>query len=180
MRTRSEQLREKHRRILAWSLGGAVAIHLAVFLLVPEFQVEPLGGSDTVLDTTGVASGANATVELLFGPPAVRQTDGSHWTAPPDRVLSAEREARLEANCLAVGREGRLPLRIVVHLRVRPSGRVDVRGLSDGEGDPCGARIIQEAAGALWYRWLPDERFPAPVEVVQPVTLITARMGVGG
>lgn len=172
MRTRSEQLREKHRRILAWSLGGAVAIHLAVFLLVPEFQVEPLGGSDTVLDTTGVASGANATVELLFGPPSVRQTDGSHWTAPPDRVLSAERDVRLEADCLAFPREGRLPLRGVAHLRVRPSGRVGLQGLSTSTGDTCGDRIIKEAADALWYRWLPDERFPAPVEVVQPVTLI--------
>lgn len=180
MTTRSEQLREKHRRILAWSLLGAVAIHLAVFLLMPQFRAEPLGGSETVLDTTGVASGANATVEVLFGPPSVRQTDGSHWTAPPERVLPAERDVRLETECLALASGGRMPLRGGVQLRVRPSGRVDVLGLPRSTGDACGDRIVKEVAGALWYRWLPDERFPAPVEVDQPVTLITARMGVGG
>ena len=31
-----------------------------------------------------------------------------------------------------------------------------------------------QLAGDLQYHWLPSERFPAPVHLVQPVTLVEA------
>lgn len=175
MGTRSEQLRRRHRKILAGSLAGAALLHLAVFLLMPEFRADPLFGSDAERDTVSVVGLANASVEILFGPPIIRVADGSTWTEPPDRVLPAERGVRLEGACSALLREGGTPLRGRVRLRVRASGRVDVLGLPRGTGEDCGDRILREVAADLWYHWLPNERFPAPVDLVQPVTLVAAR-----
>jgi hypothetical protein len=31
--------------------------------------------------------------------------------------------------------------------------------------------VITELADALWHRWLPNERFPPPVDLVQPVRI---------
>lgn len=175
MRTRSQELRERYRRILAWSLVAAVAAHVAVFVLAPRFRAGPLGSADLDVDTIGVAGGANAFVDVLFGPPSVRESDGRTWTAPDDRILPAERGVRLERQCLALLRPDRTPLHGRVQLRVKASGRVDVLALPGSTGDPCGDRILEDVAGDLWYHWLPSARFPAPVDVVQPVTLIAAR-----
>lgn len=175
MKSRSEQLRERHRRIMGWSLVGAVAVHAVAFLLMPAFRAEPLGGADPPLDTIGVAGGANAEVEVLFGPPTISAQDGTDWTEPPERVLPAERAVRLDPDCVALITGDRMPLRGRVRLRVKASGRVDVLGLPESTGDACGDRIAKEVAGDLWYHWLPNDRFPAPVDLVQPVVLLAAR-----
>ncbi|HZD05882.1 MAG TPA: hypothetical protein VE173_13230, partial [Longimicrobiales bacterium] len=156
MRTRSEQLRDRYRRILAWSLGGAAAIHVAVFVLMPTFRAEPLGGLDVELDTATAVTGANASVEVLFGPPTIGEPDGSPWTAPRDRVLRAKRGVRLEPACTPLLREERTPRRGRVQLRVRPSGRVDVLDLAGSSGDLCADRVLREVAADLWYHWLPS------------------------
>ena len=41
-------------------------------------------------------------------------------------------------------------------------------------GDACGDQVIETVAGDLLYHWLPSERFPAPVDLIQPVTLTQA------
>ena len=176
MTRRSEELRKRDRRVLAWSLVVAALVHVAVFVVAPAFRVEPLVGADVELDTTGVAAGGNANVDLLFGPPLVRVEDGEDWTAPPERVLSAQRGVRLETRCLDLASQGRTPRAGRVGLRIRASGRVDVLGLLEGTGDPCADRILTEVAGDLWYHWLPDERFAAPVTVEQPVTVVSATL----
>lgn len=47
--------------------------------------------------------------------------------------------------------------------------------LTRSTGDRCGDEILTEMADALVYHWLPTERFPAPVDLLQPVTVIGAR-----
>jgi len=176
MGRRSEELRKRDRRILAWSLAAAALVHVAVFALAPSIRVEPLGGSDVELDTTGVAGGANASVRVFFGAPTVVIADRAAWTAPPERVLSAEREVRLPDDCFGLASEARTPIGSRVALRIRASGRVDVLGLVASSGDRCADQVLKDVAADLWYHWLPNERFEAPVNVEQPVTLIAAAL----
>jgi hypothetical protein len=175
MRARSEQLRAQHRRILTWSLGAAAAIHVLVFLLMPTFRAEPLDRPDLELDTIGTVGGANALAEILFRPPILREANGSEWVAPPERVLAAERGIRLASRCTYLIGAHRARLNGRVQLRVHESGRVEVLGLAGSTGNACGDGVIKDVAGALWYHWLPNDRFPAPVELTQPVTLIAVK-----
>jgi hypothetical protein len=95
---------------------------------------------------------------------------------PPERVLMAERAVRLGEGCFPLTNEGRTPIGSRVGLRIRSSGRVDVLGLLASTGDPCADRLLTEIAGDLWYHWLPNQRFQAPVNVEQPVTLLAASL----
>jgi hypothetical protein len=176
MGRRSEEVRRRDRRILAWSLAAAALVHVAIFALAPSIRVEPFGGSDVELDTTGVAGGANATVKVLFGSPTIVVADRAAWTAPPERVLTAEREVHLRDDCFGLATEGRTPASSRVGLRIRASGRVDVLGVVSSSGDACADQVLKEVAADLWYHWLPNERFEAPVDVEQPVTLISAAL----
>jgi hypothetical protein len=174
MTSRAEQLRAHHRRVLAWSLGAAAVVHVAVFAITPAFRAKPLGGSDVPLEP-GHPVGANATVDVHFGPPLVLLPDGEAWQEPPDRVLEAQRDVALPPGCTGLAEPGRTPLRGRVALRVRPSGLVDVVGLPGQTGDPCADQVAKTVAGALRYHWLPNDRFAAPVELVQPITLVAVR-----
>ncbi len=176
MSRRSEERRKRERRVLGWSLGVAALVHVVVFAVAPPMQVEPMVGTDVELDTTGAPGGANAMVRVFFGPPTVILAERERWTAPSERVLSAEREVRLEEACLTLAGDGRTPVAGQVGLRIRASGRVDLLGLEASSGDPCADRILTEVAGDLWYHWLPNERFGAPVQVIQPVTLMAASL----
>jgi hypothetical protein len=64
------------------------------------------------------------------------------------------------------------PLRGYVRLQVLASGRTLVAGIDESTGDRCADRVILDLARDLLYRWIPNERFPAPVQLIQPVTLI--------
>lgn len=180
LKTRSQELRERHRKILAWSLVVAVVAHLAIFALTPVFRATPLGSTDLPPDTIGTAAGANALVDVVFGPPTIVGSDGGSWTAPAERILPAQRGARLRPACAKLLTDGRAPLRGRVQLRVKASGRVDVLGFDRETGEPCADEVLREVAGDLWYHWLPDARFPAPVLLVQPVTLVTTSVVLGG
>lgn len=175
MSTRSEQLRRQHRRILGWSLGVAVVAHILVFVLSPTFRTQPLMGADTELDTLGLAAGANAVADLLFRAPILQLADDSSRATPAERTLETQREVRVPERCLYLTDGSRAPVVSHIRLRVRASGRVDVLGIERTSGDACADDILREAAGALWYHWLPSERFPAPLELDQPVMLVGVR-----
>lgn len=178
MKTRAAELRARHRTILGWSLGVAIVVHLAVFLLAPEFRTTPLASSDTdpqATDSATAATAPSAVVDVLFGPPTISTPDGSTWSEPPERRLEARRGVALPPLCAAATHEGRTPLSGRVRLTVKASGRVDVTGLAESTGDSCADVVLTTVAGSLWYHWLPSERFPAPVELVQPVTLTDVR-----
>lgn len=172
MESRAAQLRDRHRRIFGWSLFAAVVLHVAVFVLSPTFRTELLDGPDAELRTTDASTEVPFFVDLLFGPPTISAPDGSLWTEPPDRVLQADHGVRLPAGCTEL--EG-MPLHGTVRLRVRASGRVDRATLTESTGSRCGDEVVAMVATDLWYQWLPNDRFPAPVELTQPVTVTEAR-----
>jgi hypothetical protein len=173
-RSRSAELREKNRRVFAWSLGLAALIHIAVFVLWPGFRVEPLAGSGGQDQAVSEAEGGLTFVDVFFGPPDIFEVDGMLSREPPDRVLEADRVLQLPTECATLGQEGRTPAYGRVRVRVRPSGRADVVGIAESTGDECGDEVIRTVAGDLLYHWLPSERFPAPVDLIQPVTLTQA------
>jgi hypothetical protein len=175
MKTRAERLRDKHRKIMLWSLAMAVVLHIALFALSPTFRTEPLNAPDLQLAPPIPAQGTLGLVDILFGPPTIHRPDGSTWTEPPDRFLEAERLVQLPPDCEALGHPDQEPLTGKIRLRVYSSGRVSVLELEGNTGDPCGDRALTDVASALLYHWLPNERFPAPVEVTQPVEIVAAR-----
>jgi hypothetical protein len=178
MTSRSAQLRRQQRRVLGWSLAAAVLLHVAVFVFSPTFHADPLVGGDAhadLGDRPGTEARAPLAVDVRFGPPRITLPDGSTWTEPPDRVLEADRVVDLPPGCSqGMGGEGATATG-AVRLRVPPSGRAEVVEVVEGAGNPCADRILSMVAGALWYHWLPDERFPAPVDLVQPLTLVETR-----
>ena len=172
MERNAANLRSKHHKVLAWSIAAAVAIHVGVFVLAPEFDVEPLGGLDgenNVGDPMPIL--APRVLSVFFGPPSIAMPDGSEWQEPDDRVLEAVRVTEFPPECATNARARLTQQRGSVRLRVNQGGRAAVIDLVEGTGDPCGDRLLKSVAGALRYHWLPNTRFPAPVELVQPLTL---------
>ena len=160
--------------MFAWSLCLAALIHVAAFVLWPGFRIELLPGLDGMGETASEAEGGLTFVDVFFGPPDIFEVDGMLSREPPERVLEADRVLELPTECATLTQEGRTPAYGRVRLQVRPSGRADVVGLVESTGDECGDDVIKTVAGDLLYHWLPSERFPAPVDLIQPVTLTQA------
>lgn len=68
-----------------------------------------------------------------------------------------------------------MPLSGRVHLRVNATGRVETVELTQSVGHICADEVITTVAASMWYHWLPNDRFPGPVDLDQPITLATAR-----
>jgi hypothetical protein len=170
VKSRSEQLRERQRRVFRWSLGIAILLHGALFAFV-QFRTEPLAGWDEEeVAEASPGEGRPFYVEVVFGPPEITRPGGG--VVREDRQLEADRTVLLPPGCgvLAQTIEGEPHGR--VRLRVRRSGRTDVVEVTQSTGSACGDEVVRMMAGALWYHWLPNERFPAPVDLIQPVTLL--------
>lgn len=174
-RTRSEELRERNRRVLLWSLGVASVLHVAAFVLWPEYTVEPLTAPDAKLETLGDTGGIALYVEVTFGPPEIFERDGTISVDSPRRQLEAARVLRLPQECARLTDPEALPYRGSVRLGLGTEGRAEAGGIVASTGDACADQVIRTVADALWYRWLPNERFPAPVDLIQPVTLVEAQ-----
>jgi hypothetical protein len=149
-------------------------LHVGVFVFSPTFRATPLAGSGAQPADSVSSSGAPIFVEVLFEPPTILLEDGGAWTEPPDRVLNAGRGIELPGDCLPprIGVEGRIG---EVRLQVKASGRVKVLGLSRSSGNACLDGVLRTVAGDLWYHWLPNSRFPAPVDLFQPIRI--SRLG---
>ncbi len=172
MKTRSQQLRARGRKIFAWSLGIAAAIHAAVFLLTPGFRTELVTSSEIRLERPGgSAAGSPILLSIFFGPPTITAPDGTTHTEPPDRVLEAERLVLFPEDCPPLALTAETALRGRVRLRVNPSGRTKVVDVAGSTGNSCGDEVMSIVADALWYHWLPNDAFPPPVELTQPITM---------
>lgn len=186
MKTRSQELREKHRRVLAWGFIVAGLVHVGVLFALPSPQDDasafsdgnrtPGGGgeaaSDPGLEAVGGEADVAIYVRVLFGPPDIFDQDGNLVRKPEDRELGTARMVRLPSGCGDLG--PLLPAEGRVQIRAWGSGHTDIIDLIEGTGSECGDQIITAVSDALWYRWLPNERFPAPVDLIQPVRLIEA------
>lgn len=169
---RSEQVREQNRRALAWGLVIAAVLHVAFFALSPTWEAEPSEGWTKGSEEEAPEFATPVFVRISFGPPAIEAPDGTIHQEPADRMLEAERLVRLPEPCREEAESaGELPSGSV-RLRVNAGGRVTATAIEESTGLTCGDELITMVADALWYRWLPSERHPAPVELVQPVTLL--------
>ena len=172
MKSRADELRKQHRTVLAWALAAAAALHVGFFLLLPGLRTEATWNANAHLE--GVDATGGDPVDVRFGPPAITASDGAVVQEPPERRLQIVRLMRLPANCDVLRRLGSTLVRGSVRLRVDPGGYAKGVGLAESTGHTCADQMIMRLAGDLQYHWLPNERFPAPVELVQPVTLIEA------
>ena len=107
----------------------------------------------------------------MSGPPAISNAMGGISVEPPEWILEVDRLVYLPGNCKALVKGSGAIVRGSVRLRVDETGRVDVRGIFQSAGFPCGDAVLQRIAGDLWYRWLPNDEFPAPVELIQPLVV---------
>lgn len=174
--SRSAMARRRSRRVLAYSLAVSGLAHVAIFAFWSyEVRVEPFSREMVSLHAISADSVRTAFVEVSFGPPAIFTAEGTVQEEPPDRVLDVGRVLWMRPECTAalVGRGGALSGR--VRLQVGAAGRVEMAQLIDGTGDACGDETILRVANVLWYHWLPDERYPAPVRLEQPIELADAR-----
>jgi len=174
MTSRRQELRKKHNRILFWSLTLAGLAHVALFLLWPTMEVEPMPAGESEVETSPPIVETALVVDVHFGPPRIFGADGGIFVEPADRVLETSRIMSLPTGCAGLVAEGRMPARGEVRLTVVASGRALVGGIEDSTGDPCADQVLAALAGDLLYRWIPNDRFPAPVELIQPVTLTQA------
>ena len=176
MQTRAQQLRARDRKVLAWSLGVAAVLHVLAFWLLPGIQAQPVNAPDVELRRTPNAKGGErALVAVLFGPPSITEQGGGVWTEPSDRVLKAARLVSLPRECITLVGQDRTPIHGRVHLQVDAGGLAANATMAESTGDACGDKVLALLAGDLWYHWLPTKRFPAPVDLVQPVTLADVR-----
>lgn len=173
--TRSTELREENRRVFAWSLGIAVLAHVAVLAFSPTFRAELITGSDIELESVSEGGSTRVAVDVFFGPPDIFEANGTLSRESPDRVLEAKRALGLPAECAALDHKGQTPAHGQVRLTLNASGRVDAAELVESTGDPCGDESMVAVANALWYHWLPSDRFPALVELIQPITIALAQ-----
>ncbi len=175
METRSAELRRRHRRVLRWSFGIAVLFHAVVLIFVPWYRAEPLAGGGTELVGPRVPAWGSVAVDAFFGPPAIVRADGAAAREPDTRVLRASRLVPPPAGCEAHDWLAREEAGGEVRLEVDATGRVSSVEVTAGTGDRCWDEVLRGLASDLLYRWLPSERFPAPVELYQPLTLTPAR-----
>jgi hypothetical protein len=166
--------RRKERRVYAWGIGAAVVLHLVAFFLMPSFRSDPPTDPSFEAQWGAAPAGAPVVVDLLFGPPTITGVDGVPRTEPPERLLEADRLVLMPDDCVALAAQRRAPFTGSVQLLVKASGRVDVLGVVESTGAACVDAVIRTVAGDLWYHWLPDDRFPPPVRVIQPMSLTAA------
>ena len=168
----SEHLRRRRRadrRVLWWCFGIAALVHGAVFALFPSIRSRdvpfPLFSDDLEVDEGAIP------LDLFFGPPAIADAEGVFALEPPERVLEADRLVFLAPGCRAIIVGSGAVIRGTVRLAVRSNGLADVVGVVRSTGSDCGDAAMERVAGDLWYRWLPSDEFPAPVELIQAVTI---------
>lgn len=176
IRTRSAELRARNRTVYFWSFTvAALAYVVVLFVWAPTFEIESLDGTPIQQRSTVQFAESPTFVEVLFGPPEISGADGTVWQEPGERVLEIGRLLELPPECSASLASGQVrePAFGFVRLRVLVDGHVDVDSveLTQSTGDACGDRVIAAVADALWYHWLPNERFPAPVDLIQPIML---------
>ena len=169
--TRSEERRKRDRRLVGISVGIAAILHVVVIGFVtwtgPGIELRP--GSETVRLEENPWTGTS--VDVFFGAPRIYRPDGTIAREAPDRVLEAKRILRMPPACLSRDVVPVAPGSGEVRLTVNARGRIDLVVLTRSTGDLCWDQVATRVAGDLWYRWLPNDGFPAPLELLQPLTV---------
>lgn len=160
----------ENRRLLT-GLAIAVALHVMAFGFVRWSSTGPGWSPDRDLVVLESNSWTGTPVDVFFGPPKIFRADGATSEEPPDRVLEAARLLGMPPTCMSREIPPRGPGSGQVRLTVNANGRIDAVSLDQSTGDSCWDAVAMRVAGDLWYQWLPNARFPAPVELLQPITV---------
>lgn len=171
MDTHANGRRRKENRVLVVALGVAAVLHVAAFVLVGWSRTGPEWSPDREAVTLEPAPWTGTPIDVFFGPPRIYRTDGSLAEEPDDRVLEAARLMGMPPTCLSREIPPSAPGSGEVRLVVNEDGRIDHVALTGSTGDACWDAVAVRVAGQLWYRWLPSDAFPAPVELLQPITV---------
>jgi hypothetical protein len=158
-----------------WSLAIAAVLHVLAFLYLPGLPPSEPGDVADDIDELAVVTGSAIPLDLFFGPPVIRNVQGGLAFEPPERVHEEGRAVFVTLGCKRLIEGSTDVHHGTVRLTVLETGLVEVQGVVESTGSRCGDDVIARVAGDLWYRWLPNDDFPAPVEVVQPLTFAEAR-----
>jgi hypothetical protein len=137
-------------------------------------EVDSFPTTESAIEATGPIEGLALMVDVHFGPPKIFERDGRVSIEPPERVLETSRIMSLPTGCGNLIADGRMPAQGEVRLKVVASGHTLVEGIEVSTGDGCADQLVLRLADDLLYRWIPSERFPAPVDLIQPMTLTQA------
>ncbi len=173
MKSREER-RRSERRVMLWSLTIAAVVHVLALLSLPGLRPSEFEDLEDQRDELTVVAGSAIPLDLFFGPPVIWGAEGRLNLEPPERVLEEGRAVFVSANCKRLIEESTDVMHGTVRLSVLETGLVDVIGVVESTGTVCGDYVIERVAGDLLYRWLPNDEFPAPVELVQPLTFAAA------
>ena len=173
MKSREER-RTSERRVLLWSLTIAVVVHVLAFLYLPGLRPNEFADLEDQTDELALVTGSAIPLDLFFGPPVIRGAEGSLNLEPPERVHGEGRAVFVSAGCKRLIEESADVFYGTVRLSVLETGLVQVAGVVESSGTVCGDYVIERVAADLLYRWLPNDEFPAPVELVQPLTFAAA------
>lgn len=176
LENRSSRLRRRHRRILLWSMGVAVVLHLGVFALGPRFSAPVSDFTSSPMRVGGEEVPGVAWIDVTFGPPRIHLPGGAVRQEPPGRVLEAKgvhlRGVPLHSDCDWLRAVGFDAVAGEVRLRVGDGGEVLEARLAEGSGERCADQVLVAVAGKLRYHWLPDEEATAPVDLAQPMRVV--------
>ena len=170
MSERIAQRRKAQRKVFYWGWSVAAALHVILFLAWRESREVRVTLPNPDLETLNMVDPEFIPLDLFFGPPAIRNATGGISVEPPERFLEVDRLVILPGNCKALVKGSGAVVRGSVRLAVDETGRTDVRSVHQSTGYPCADVVLWRIAGDLWYRWLPNDEFPAPVELVQPLS----------
>jgi hypothetical protein len=183
MESRAKELRARGRRIFWFSMVGAGVIHGAIFIGLQRHHVD-VSLESAIRDEVEGESRILDFIDVHFGPPEIFRDDGTIWQEPPERVLEARNVELLEINlppeCGSSERRGIVPAQARLRLELNAAGRVTNAELAPATGNPCRDGMMTAIAERLWYHWLPNRAFAAPVELIQPMMVVAAVAGADG
>jgi hypothetical protein len=178
--SRSTRLKRQGRWSLFAGLVLAAVVHATVLLFSPSFEAERHVrefGFGSEPDSVGVTW---RFLEVEFHPPQIELLDGSLWQEPPERFLHAEvvdiGNIQLSRPCQRTEIDWERPRVGTVSVEVTASGRVASADVHRSSGDSCVDEVLVAIAASVWYQWLPNDRFSAPVRVVQPIHAVRAQI----
>lgn len=177
MGERIARRRRAERKVFAWGWSVAGVLHIIVFLSWRETREVRVTEPNPDFETVEILDREPIPLDLFFGPPAIRNAAGGISIEPPERYLEVDRLVYLPSDCEALVRGSGAVVRGSVRLAVNEAGRTDVRGIFRSTGHRCADAVLQRIAGDLRYRWLPNDEFPAPVELIQPLSF-TEKAGI--
>lgn len=173
---RAARGRRRERRIVWGSLFLAAVVHLVAFAVFPRIQFSVLDDTRYGEEVLRRYVLGDMAVDVHFGPPRIRTPGGGVAVEPPERILESRNlglsELELHPNCAGSFDAHLPPWEGSVRLQVGRGGLVTVEGIAESTGDGCVDAALLNTAGALLYRWLPSEHYPAPVQLEQPMRLV--------